>query len=111
MAAHRMTLQIQAVLQVFLSDPARRRYGLELCEETGLPAGTVYPILARLEGAGWLETHWEDPGARSDEGRPRRRYYTITRDGAESARQTIARTQSSRHHRLLGWVGPAEGTS
>ncbi|GGT02510.1 hypothetical protein GCM10010156_70640 [Planobispora rosea] len=109
-----MTMQVQAVLQVFLADPVRQRYGLELCEETGLPSGTVYPILARLEQIGWLDTRWEEPDAHVDAGRPRRRYYTITPDGVESSRDAIARTYASRRRPVPGRLRrprPAGGAS
>ena len=49
--APRMTLQTQLVLRVMLAEPAAEHYGLQLCEETGLPSGTIYPIVARLEQA------------------------------------------------------------
>ncbi|MFC4062464.1 PadR family transcriptional regulator [Planomonospora corallina] len=110
----RMTMQVQAILRVFLSDPAQRRYGLELCEATELPSGTVHPVLARLERIGWLDGHWEEPGAHADAGRPRRRYYTITPDGAEKSRDAIARTYASRHRSAPEWLhrpGPAGGAS
>jgi PadR family transcriptional regulator, regulatory protein PadR len=65
-----------------------RPYGLEVIERTGLPSGTVYPLLARLEGEGWVTSRWEagDPGARG----PRKRFYEITVAGAESARAALA---------------------
>ncbi|MGH1555978.1 PadR family transcriptional regulator [Streptomyces sp. L7] len=63
-----MTLQTQLVLRALLEDPARLRYGLELCELAGLPSGTIYPILARLEQVGWLESSWEDPAVHEAEG-------------------------------------------
>lgn len=60
--------------------------GAEVCRETGLPSGTVYPILTRLEEAGWLHSNWEigDPAVL---GRPRRRYYTLTAEGVQKAFQ------------------------
>ncbi|MEV0736696.1 helix-turn-helix transcriptional regulator [Streptomyces sp. NPDC050549] len=99
-----MTLQTQLVLRALLEDPARQRYGLELCELAGLPSGTIYPILARLEQFGWLESSWEDPAVHEVEGRPRRRFYGITQDGAEEAREALARTYRSRKQPLPGWV-------
>src|SRR5262249_26741597 len=48
----RMTLQTQLVLRAMLAEPAAERYGLQLCAETGLPSGTIYPIVARLEQLG-----------------------------------------------------------
>ncbi|WRZ88381.1 PadR family transcriptional regulator [Streptomyces sp. NBC_01007] len=66
MATLRMTPQTQLVLRALPEDPARRRYGLELCELAGLPSGTVYPILARLGQAGWVDSTWEDPAVHEE---------------------------------------------
>ena len=73
----RMTIPTQLVLQTLLADPERELYGLELGEQAGLRSGTVHPILARLEGYGWLASRWEDVDP-SAEGRPPRRYYKLT---------------------------------
>jgi PadR family transcriptional regulator PadR len=86
----RMTLPTQLVLRTLLAKPTQEMYGLQICTEAGLPSGTIHPILARLEGFGWLESHWEGADPR-DEGRPRRRYYRLTRAGAERARDALAR--------------------
>jgi PadR family transcriptional regulator, regulatory protein PadR len=85
-----MTLPTQLVLRAMLEHPTRERYGLELGQAAGLPSGTIHPILARLEAVGWLESSWEqvDP---HQAGRPRRRYYQLTPDGAEQARAALAR--------------------
>lgn len=90
----RMTLPTQLVLMALLDDPARERYGLELCAAAGLPSGTVHPILARLERLGWLRSTWEqiDP---SEEGRPRRRYYRLDPNSVAVARAALTRAQSS----------------
>ena len=87
----RMTLPTQLVLRALLADPGQEMYGLQICAEAGLPSGTIHPILARLEGLGWLESNWEDAAAAHAEGRPRRRYYRLTRAGAERARSALAR--------------------
>ena len=60
----------------------------------GLPSGTIHPILARLEGLGWLESRWEDAIPR-EKGRPRRRYYRLSQDGAERARIALAQATTS----------------
>lgn len=104
MGTPRMTLQTQLVLRVLLEEPAGQRYGLELCESAGLPAGTIYPILARLEQAGWVNSEWEDPAVHEEAGRPRRRCYRITLDGAEQARVALARSHRSRKQPVPGWV-------
>jgi PadR family transcriptional regulator PadR len=85
-----MTMQTQMVLRQALIEPGREWYGLEMMQATGLPSGTVYPIIARLEQAGWIRSRWEEPGEHRDGGRPRRRYYRLTEDGAENARLRIA---------------------
>ena len=56
------------------------------------PPGTVHPILTRFEGIGWLESFWEDVEPR-EAGRPRRRYFRLTRDGAELARNALVRAE------------------
>ncbi|MFF3614839.1 PadR family transcriptional regulator [Streptomyces sp. NPDC002580] len=99
MGSLRMTLQTQLVLRALLVDPARQRYGLELCESAGLSSGTIYPILARLEQAGWVDSRWEDPSVHEEGGRPRRRFYRMTEDGAEAARLALARSCRARKQR------------
>jgi DNA-binding PadR family transcriptional regulator len=85
-----MTLQTKMVLRLALQDPGQEWYGLQMIEATGLPAGTIYPIIARLERHGWLESWWEDPADHEAQGRPRRRYYRFTSGGAEQARLALA---------------------
>jgi PadR family transcriptional regulator PadR len=89
MAAPQMTTSVLKVVAALLADPAAERYGLQLMQATGLPSGTLYPILVRLERAGWVESRWEqtDPSA---DGRPKRRYYRLTADGAAEARREVA---------------------
>ncbi|HTA12713.1 MAG TPA: helix-turn-helix transcriptional regulator [Solirubrobacteraceae bacterium] len=84
----RITIQMFAVLSAMLQAPEAEWYGLDLSKRSGLKPGTIYPILARLLQAGWLERRWEaiDPAA---EGRPRRRLYRLTGVGATSARWAL----------------------
>jgi len=90
-----MTLPTQLVLRALLADPTQEMYGLEIGEAAELVSGTVHPILARLEGCGWLESRWEEVDPKR-EGRPRRRYYRLTPDGAELARAALARVHTPR---------------
>jgi DNA-binding PadR family transcriptional regulator len=85
----KVTMAVAKVLRVFLEDPDTPCYGLELMRETGLPSGSLYPVLARLERAGWIRSEREeiDPVA---EGRPARRYYALTPDGVVIARSELA---------------------
>ncbi|MGN9844674.1 PadR family transcriptional regulator [Nonomuraea sp. H19] len=69
-----------------------------------MPSGTVYPILARLERIGWVESRWEDPEAHVADGRPRRRYHRITADGVEQARDAVARAYRSRRQPVPAWL-------
>jgi DNA-binding PadR family transcriptional regulator len=85
----RLTPQTVAVLQVLLAAPGTPRYGLEIAREAGLKTGTLHPILARLQQAGWVDSFWEEPAEHEDQGRPRRRYYRFTNNGAETARRAI----------------------
>jgi PadR family transcriptional regulator, regulatory protein PadR len=50
--------------------------------------GTLYKALSRLEEFGLLTSRWEDAGAA--EGRPRRRLYELTGQGAQVAEQAVA---------------------
>ncbi|SHN14261.1 PadR family transcriptional regulator [Cryptosporangium aurantiacum] len=90
-----MTLQTQLVLRDLLAEPDAERYGLAVVDGTGLPPGTIYPILTRLETAGWVTSRWEDVDPRA-EGRPRRRFYRLTADGARQARTALARVEERR---------------
>lgn len=66
---------------VLLAIRAGHRYGFDLMDATGLPNGTVYPLLRRLERRGVLEGAWEaEDLARADQ-RPARRYYRLTAAG------------------------------
>ena len=109
--APRMTLQTQLVLRAMLAAPTAERYGLELCEQTGLPSGTIYPIVARLEQVGWAASTWEDPARHIAEGRPRRRYYRLTEDGAERARDALARAYRPKKRRRVDIGAPVPGLS
>lgn len=91
----RITLQTLQVLKVLLSDPLDEHYGLEISRESGLPTGSIYPILTRLETAGWVTSAWEDIDE-SEQGRRRRRYYRLTAEGAKSAQDEVANA-----HQLL----------
>lgn len=56
-------------------------YGFDIIDQTGLPSGTVYPALSRLERDGYLRSAWEDEARAHREGRPARRYYRVTAPG------------------------------
>lgn len=107
----RMTLQVRLVLGMLLEHPDQDVYGLEIVDATGLPPGTIYPILARLETAGWVTSRWEEIDQRT-RNRPRRRYYTFTAEGLAAARVAAQAAEARRRHRPVarpigGIVGEA----
>lgn len=95
----KMTIATQLVLRSLLADPTSEVYGSEVGEAAGLRSGTVHPILARLEAAGWVASRWEDIDPRAA-ARPARRYYRLTADGADAARDALARVPRPQPSRL-----------
>ena len=72
---HTSGLILQAIAQ-------GRSYGFNIIDHTGLPSGTVYPALRRLESAGLVESLWDHKGAEKSGGPPRK-YYRVTVSGRE----------------------------
>ena len=85
----RITTTVARVVRRFLDDPSEPQYGFDLMRATGLASGTLYVILARLERAGWLSSEQEDVDP-VETGRPPRRLYNLTPDGAEAAHLGLA---------------------
>jgi DNA-binding PadR family transcriptional regulator len=67
------------------------KFGFDIMEVTGLPSGTIYPALRRLEALELVSSDWEKDLEARKEGRPRRRYYELTKTGREQLRQAEAR--------------------
>jgi len=76
---------------VLLAIRSGHRYGFDIMDATGLPDGTVYPILRRLERRGVLAGAWEDEEAARAEQRPQRRYYRLTPVGEEAMTEVVER--------------------
>lgn len=76
---------------VLLAVRSGHRYGFDIMDATGLPDGTVYPILRRLERRGVLAGQWEDEEDARAEQRPQRRYYELTPVGEESIGEVMER--------------------
>lgn len=76
---------------VFLALERGYRHGFDIIDATGLGAGTVYPILRRLEESGCVASEWEAAKAAREKGRPPRRYYALTGEGRATAREAMAR--------------------
>jgi DNA-binding PadR family transcriptional regulator len=58
-------------------------HGFQIMDVTGLPSGTVYPLLRRLDREGLVSSRWEKPALARREQRPPRRYYQLTSAGEE----------------------------
>ena len=83
------------VLRALDDDPARWRYGYDLGLDTGLKAGSLYPILVRLADRGLLEARWEES---PPHGRPARHLYRLTAGGQElAARARVPAAAAARH--------------
>ncbi|WP_329012373.1 PadR family transcriptional regulator [Streptomyces sp. NBC_00690] len=101
----RMTPHTQTVLRALLGrgpDGERQAsalseglYGLELSRLSGLPNGTLFPLLERLRQAGWVERYWEADESAEAEGRPRRRFFRLTSRGAERAPHALAEASAA----------------
>ncbi len=74
-------------------------YGFDIMDACGLPSGTVYPALRRLDKAGLLRSGWEDGEKARAAGRPRRRTYTLTAAGRKALADAEAKLAEVR--RLL----------
>jgi PadR family transcriptional regulator, regulatory protein PadR len=75
-------------------------YGFDIIDITGVPGGTVYPALRRLEEAGYLASKWEKQSIAQAEQRPPRKYYEMTHAGREVLAEAVKR------YRLLEQARP-----
>ena len=93
--SHTAALILQAIHSGYV-------YGFGVMESTGLPSGTVYPALRRLERDGLIQSQWEQGATAEEEKRPLRKYYRLTGDG----RSTLEVSQ--KRYPLLKKLAPAE---
>jgi DNA-binding PadR family transcriptional regulator len=91
MTRPRLSLSTKALLEEFLVAPRSWRHGYDLSQATGLKSGTLYPLLIRLDEAGFLESRWE-PSER--DGRPPRHAYRLTPNGVALAKEARARAMT-----------------
>lgn len=99
----RMTPATADVLEVLLNagDPV---WGLRIVKATGRPAGSVYPILERLERLGWATSQWDEDTHRTG---PRRRLYLLS-DGAKSSALTVVARVRDVQARLTAQASAAQ---
>ena len=89
----RMTQTTLLILEVMIA--GQPRSGAQIGYATGIGSGSRYPILRRLEEAGWLKGEWEQIDPRQA-GRPRCRFYRLTEFGETQTRAALARRSLAR---------------
>jgi DNA-binding PadR family transcriptional regulator len=77
-------------------------YGFSVMQMTGLPSGTVYPAMRRLERDGLIRSQWERQSIADAEQRPARKYYRLTRSGR------VVLEASQKRYPLLAKLTPPE---
>src|SRR6185436_17190974 len=90
----RLTYSTALVLQALLEG---RHHGFDIMEATGLPSGTVYPIIHRLDAEGCVRSRWEKEGLARKQQRPPRRYYELTAGGRHMARESKSKAVAMAH--------------
>jgi len=80
-----------AALFVLQAVARGHRFGFDIMDVTGLPSGTVYPALRRLETSGFVASDWENDRKARRQQRPRRRYYELTPAGRRQLANAEAR--------------------
>ena len=66
-------------------------YGFDIMDATGLPSGTVYPALRRMEEAGLVASRWEHQAVAQKEQRPARKYYELSKSGQRALAVAVSR--------------------
>jgi PadR family transcriptional regulator, regulatory protein PadR len=66
-------------------------YGFSVMEMTGLPSGTVYPAMRRLERDELIRSSWEKQSIADAEQRPPRKYYKLTTAGKSTLEASLKR--------------------
>jgi len=80
-----------AAVSVLHAVASGTEYGFDVIDTTGLPSGTVYPALARLERDGYVKSRWEDAATARKDKRPPRRYYRITAAGVTVLNEALTK--------------------
>lgn len=70
---------------------AGHSYGFNIMEATGLPSGTIYPAMRRMERDELIRSAWEAQAIADKEQRPARKYYKVTAAGRTALTASLAR--------------------
>jgi PadR family transcriptional regulator PadR len=79
--------QARTILAVLVAARGEWCHGYDLARLAEVKSGTLYPLLIRLEGLGFLEAEWQPP---VEGGRPPRHAYRLTASGVQLARDNPA---------------------
>ncbi|GAB3077521.1 hypothetical protein GCM10027053_47480 [Intrasporangium mesophilum] len=88
----RLTNNLVKVAFALMTAPDERHWGYELMTTSGVRAGAMYPMLAKLLKQGWIADGWEDPA--ETRGRPPRRYYVLTKEGQQQLGAVLVRADA-----------------
>ena len=80
-----------AAASILLAVSNGYQYGFDIMDCTGLPSGTVYPALRRLEDANFVASQWEKDHIAQQDQRPVRKYYRVTRPGEMALEAALRR--------------------
>ena len=84
-------------------------YGFDIMDATGLPSGTVYPALRRMEEAGLVVSRWENAAVAQKEQRPPRKYYELSKSGQRALADATSRYRLTERDPLrVGRPSPAK---
>ena len=78
------------------ADPTYEFYGLELAQAIEYGPGTIYPVLRRMEDAGWLLSREETSTEPRTKARPPRIYYRVNPETLPAVRQRLAELDARR---------------
>lgn len=67
------------------------QYGFDIMDFTGLPSGTVYPALRRLEESEFVTSQWEKDAVAHKDLRPARKYYALSEAGETTLEAALRR--------------------
>ena len=75
----RRTYTAVTIARVLLAEPDKLHWGAGIIATTRINPGSVYPILKRMEEAGWVTSELEDMS--EVHSRPPRRFHRLTEKG------------------------------
>lgn len=90
----RINLSELRILRLLLINPTRNRSGYEISKILGITVRSVYDILHRMEGAGWIRgfresSHRQPISPKYGDGGAPRKLYRLTENGHSTVNQSM----------------------